>query len=133
MINLKLDSLAPADLAPYFSGQSPVVIAGSGISAWEPTTLPTGQDFSTGVRDALFSTPGHLSIPPVDMALLQGFLEDVPFEMIMERCPDHDIIRQLFSELYSGDEVNEIHEAIGDLARAGTIHSIITTNYAIWD
>ena len=129
MISHKLDSLAPADLAPYFSGRAPVVIAGSGISAWEPTILPTGQDFAAGVRDALFSTPGHLPIAPADMSLLQRFFEDLPFEMIMERCPDQAVIRQLLSQLYSRDEVNDIHQALGDLARAGRIHSIITTNY----
>jgi len=128
-ITINLDSLTSHDLSCYFAGSPPVVIIGSGISAFEPTRLPTGQDFSAGVRDALFETPGHPPITVTDRRLLDKLLSDVPFEMIMERCPDQSAILKFISELYSVDDSNEIHNAIGELVRNGAIYSVITTNY----
>lgn len=129
MVNLDLTSLTTAELDSHIGAGEIVVIAGSGISGWEPTTLPTGQDFSSGVRDALFLTPGHPVVAPNDITFLEDHLKNVPFEMIMERCPNQITIGQFLSDLYSGHSVNEVHKALGDLAKAGKIHSIITTNY----
>lgn len=129
MIDLQLSTITPLDLTTHIGNRGFVVIVGSGISGWEPSTLPTGQDFTAGVKDALFSTPGHPSISSNDIMFLKDHLDNIPFEMILERCPDQGRIGQLLSSLYSGHSVNEIHQALGDLARSGKIHSIITTNY----
>jgi hypothetical protein len=129
MINLQLDSLTSADLASYCGGTEVVVLAGSGISAWEPTTLPTGQDFAAGVQDALFLSPGHPPIPNEDMVFLKTLLDNLPFEMVMERCPDQDIIGLFLRDMYSGGAINEIHEALRRLVDLGHVHAIITTNY----
>ena len=95
MVNIDLTSLTAAELDSYIGAGEIVVIAGSGISGWEPTNLPTGQDFSSGVRDALFLTPGHPVIAHNDITFLEDHLKNVPFEMIMERCPNQITIGKL--------------------------------------
>jgi len=129
MITVYLNNLTQSELQRIFGETKPAIIVGAGISSWEPTTLPTGQEFSKGIREALFMTPGHPNISHDDWDFLEELLDNVPFEMIMERCPTQHTIGNLLAQLYSTDEANPVHNALCQLINQQTIHSIITTNY----
>ena len=104
-------------------------MVGAGISCWKPTTLPTGQDFTSGVNNSIFQHPNHPLINQNDWSKLENLLCDVPFELLMERCPDHAKIRQILANLFSSRNPNPIHDTLSQLVTSGMVHSIITTNY----
>ena len=124
-----LSSLSQSELLQILGQNSFVVLAGAGVSCWEPTTLPTGQDFTSGVNNSIFRDPSHPSISQNDWNKLEELLCDVPFELLMERCPSHDKIRPILANLFFSRNSNPIHDTLSQLATRGLIHSIITTNY----
>jgi len=124
-----LSSLFQSDLLQTLGQNSIVVLAGAGISCWEPTTLPTGQDFTAGVNNSIFRDPSYPSISQNDWNKLEELLCDVPFELLMERSPSQDKIRPILANLFFSRNPNAIHNALSQLATSGLIHSIITTNY----
>ena len=124
-----LSSLYQSELLQILGQNSFVVFAGAGVSCWEPTTLPTGQDFTSGVNNSIFRDPSHPSISQNDWNKLEELLCDVPFELLMERCPFHDKIRPILANLFFSRNPNPIHDTLSQFATSGLIHSIITTNY----
>ena len=128
--NLKnLSSLSQSELLQILGQNSVVVLVGAGISCWEPTKLPTGQDFTSVVNNSIFRDPIHPFINQNDWNKLEELLRDVPFELLMERCPSHDKIRSILANLFFSRKPNPIHDTLSQLVKSGLIHSIITTNY----
>lgn len=136
--------MSSADLAAIVGSDPLAILAGSGISIWKPTELPTGMQFTQGTFDALFRSPGMPSLAARDETFLEhwfmeGFaappavserrLPAIPFEVVMERCPRQDVLGPLVRELYDGDRANPVHDAVADLVASGRAASIITTNY----
>ena len=127
---LNLDTASPADLAHHLGKDRPTILVGSGISLWQPTNLPTGQDFTKGVLQAVFAPASGVPIfNPADQNLLDELLDSLPFEMLLERCPDQHKIGSLLATLYGATAPNPIHEALAAMAGNGAVQSIITTNY----
>lgn len=129
MDTVEIAGLTNNDFQSIFKRVAPVAIVGSGVSCWEPTQLPTGQGFSKGIWEALFAILGFNIITPLDWNQLYDLLCDVPFEILMERCPNQQAIGNILSQLYSANQPNPIHKALATLTQNRVIHSIITTNY----
>src|SRR5215216_3728527 len=106
---------------------APVVFAGSAISIWEPSSMPTGQEFTACLFDLLFDSSLHRS--PEEQQIIEKLFNEMPFEHVMEVCPDSKNAADLVLELYGKDLPNPIHEALGAALRDGSVHSLITTNY----
>jgi SIR2-like domain len=116
-------------------GGAPTVFVGSGISIWEPSDLPSGQDFTRAMFSVLFDDSLILSLP--EKALLEEifgkrwspYFSGMPFEHLMECCPSEVKANQLVNRLYNSRRPNPLHRALAKGLREGKIHSIITTNY----
>lgn len=129
-----LSTLCQTDVNILLDYGPAVAIVGSGVSAWEPTQVPTGQEFVKGIWEALFQTPSHTPISSADWDLLynsgqDSLLRDVPFEMVLDLCPDQTVLKSILSHIYSAGNPNPIHDALAKLVLQGMLHSIITTNY----
>lgn len=127
---LDLNTASSSDLRRLIGPTPPTLLLGSGISLWDPTNLPTGQDFTKGVLEAVFDPSiGAPITDPSDKTLLDDLLASLPFEMLLERCPDQNTIASLLSSLYGSTEPNDIHKALAVMADDGAIDCIVTTNY----
>lgn len=127
---IELHALTPHDLLHLFGGLRPTLLLGSGISRWEPSRLPTGQEFTRGVLDAVFDPDLGAPISDrEDREFLDLLLDAIPFEMLLERCPDYANISNVIASVYAAATPNPVHRAIAAMADAGGLHSIVTTNY----
>lgn len=134
-----LSAMSDADLAGVLQDDPVVALLGSGVSIWHPSGLPSGKQFTLGVYEALFESQGtDLAPGPSDQAWLRAWfeggdpligLDGMPFEVLMERCPRPDPLRDLVCRLYTAGGSNPVHGAIAQLASCKRIDSIITTNY----
>lgn len=131
-----LTTLGPDDLAALAGPDPIMLLVGSGLSIWSPSALPSGKDFTRGTYDALFRSPGHPPLPAADDQWLSDWfdgkhemLPPLPFEVIMERCPDHSAVGALLSALYGSDRFNALHDAVAKLFASRRVRGIVTTNY----
>ena len=106
----------------------PVALFGAGISLWAPSNLPTGNQFSRGIFSLLFRD--ELGIPiDRDPIILAKYFNELPLEVINERCPDSTGIEKLLRDIYDKYEPNPVHELAASLLVDGRIKSVVTTNY----
>lgn len=116
-------------------GGAPTVFVGSGVSIWEPSELPSGQDFTKAMFSVLFGNSPALS--PAERVLLEEVFgkrwsphfSGMPFEHLMECCPSEVKANALVNYLYDSRRPNPLHRALARGLKEGKIHSIITTNY----
>jgi hypothetical protein len=116
-------------------GGTPMVFVGSGVSIWEPSELPSGQDFTRAIFSALFADTPPLSF--AERALLEEVFgrkwsphfSGMPFEHLMECCPSEAKANALVNRLYDSRRPNPLHRALARALKEGKVHSIITTNY----
>lgn len=105
-----------------------VVFVGSAISSFAPTSVPTGRDTAEGlVRVILDLLP-----VPLDQRVLHSAhqrLQAIPFEQVLEACPDHQRLEVLVAESYGVSAPNTMHEALASGVQTGHIRALITTNY----
>lgn len=114
---------------------APTVFAGSGVSIWEPSELPSGQDFTKAMFSALFGD--FLASSAAERALLERVFgkewsphfSGMPFEHLMECCPSEAKANALVNRLYDSRRANPLHRALARALKEGKIHSVITTNY----
>jgi hypothetical protein len=114
---------------------APTVFAGSGLSIWEPSELPSGQDFTKAMFSVLFGD--FLASSAAERALLERVFgkewsphfSGMPFEHLMECCPSEAKANALVNRLYNSRSPNALHRALAKGLKQGKIHSIITTNY----
>jgi len=106
----------------------PVILAGSAISAWEPTCLPIGEAFTKGMFDLLFPSQ-FLENNSNLIEHLDNLWRKVPFEHLLERCPNHKKLTPLIKRTFAIDRFNPVHEAIAEASIGGKFQGIITTNY----
>lgn len=117
------------------SAKIPTVLVGSGVSLWQPTGLPSGQDFTRAMYSVLFRQ--ELELSAVEEKLLGKIFgliwskefSGMPFEHLMECCPSEAKANLLINKLYTARRPNAIHEALAKGLKNGLIHSVITTNY----
>lgn len=134
---LDLVSCGTADISRLFGPEPTVALVGSGVSIWSPTDLPSGQQFTSGVYDALFKSAAPALEAADEDWLRQWFvsgdvrldLSPLPFEVLLERSPNPEAVGRLIGELYSSSTANPVHTALAKLVTNGTVHSIVTTNY----
>ena len=113
----------------------PTVLVGSGVSLWQPTGLPSGQDFTRAMYSVLFKR--GLTLSAIEEKLLGKIFgliwskefSGMPFEHLMECCPSEEKANLLINRLYTARRPNAIHEALARGLKNGLIYSIITTNY----
>src|SRR5215216_4474931 len=55
--------------------------------------------------------------------IIEKLFNEMPFEHVMEVCPDSKNAADLVLELYGKDLPNPIHEALGAALRDGSVHS----------
>src|SRR4028118_751314 len=111
---------------------SPTVLVGSGISLWQPTGLPSGQNFTQAMYSILFDSQLELSI--IEKSLLEKIFgktwskefSGMPFEHLMECCPSENKANLLINYLYTFSRPNQIHRALAKGLKTGLIYSIIT-------
>jgi hypothetical protein len=132
-------SVSAGEHITWLKGEVPTVIAGSGVSIWEPTDLPSGQDFTKAVFSVLFSNVE--SDGEKWSAAEWGLLEKIfgkqwsarfsgmPFEHLMECCPSETKAATLISHIYDSRQPSPVHLSLAKALKGGKIHAIITPNY----
>jgi len=101
------------------------VLVGSGISSFKPTSLPTGMALGRAIAEQLAA--GCV----VDRALLVDVLAGTAFEHVMERCPDHRRVREVFSRRFAAVQPNPVHHALTRLVASGPVRHLVTPNYDV--
>lgn len=117
------------------ANDAPTVFVGSGVSIWEPSELPSGQDFTRAMFSVLFGDSPAAS--PAGRALLEEVFgrrwsphfSGMPFEHLTECCPSEVKASALVNRLYDSRRPNPLHRALARGLKEGKVHSIITTNY----
>ncbi|HEU0047882.1 MAG TPA: SIR2 family protein [Nitrososphaera sp.] len=97
------------------------LLVGSGISLWEPSNLPTGQQFSHALLAALFWDEADAQM--IELA------NKVPFENIMDLCPSDRKLEALVRQQYDVYRPNELHATLAKAIAEGYVESVVTTNY----
>lgn len=126
------DPKAKSIISKYLANH-PLILVGSAISAWEPTRLPVGEDFTKGMFNLLF--PSHFlgnndrNMVKELSESLYDLLVKVPFEHLLERCPNHKKLTPIIKRCFAIDRFNHIHEAIAEALIDEKFQGIITTNY----
>lgn len=110
-------------LREFAARRNAVLLAGSGVSIWNPTNVPAGQPVAKALAKML--------VPQADPSVgrLVSFVERNAFEHIFEKCPRHEAAREWIESEFMGEGPNPIHIAIAELVSLGAIEHIITTNY----
>jgi hypothetical protein len=121
-----LHQIDDSELNALFTGQKLVAIVGSGVSIWQPTNLPSGVAVGQSLFRVLFEQIPELVNHSTG---LESLFKQLPFENIMEACPENAVLRKLLKELYSTRRYNPIHELLAQLITTKTIDTAITTNY----
>ncbi len=128
MKKIKLDSVQGDIIISQLKANPPVVLCGSAVSGWEPTSLPTGSHFTEGMFSLLF--PHSCFVGNNELSVfVKKFFEKIPFEHLLERCPNQDKLRQILNRAFSIDRYNIIHKTLAERLVDGRISALITTNY----
>lgn len=122
---IQLDSDEGKLVVAELRAEELTVLVGSGISSFEPTSLPTGMALGKAIAQRLAA--GGAS----DRDLLAKILSETAFEHIMERCPGQERVREVLSRRFRDVVPNPVHEALARLAAAGVVRHLITPNYDV--
>ncbi len=128
MKEICLETPEAGHIIPQLLAEPLVILAGSAISGWEPTCLPVGMDFTKGMFDLLF--PSHFL--GNDLHLIEHLdilWKKVPFEHLLERCPNHQKLTPIIKRSFQIEKFNPVHEAISEAFIGGKFRGVITTNY----
>ena len=98
-----------------------VVIAGSYISIFAPTNLPSG----TMVCEELW----NMIFGPKFPEWLKRDFRRVPFEAVMQCYPHRTHLGSIVSRMFWRDLGNPIHTHLSESLEKGSIAAVITTNY----
>ncbi len=124
-----IDKISVDEAGGLIRSNTPLVLlVGSGVSGWEPTALPTGQQFTQGVLDLLLQEIDW-SKDDLDSHVAWKLLQGVPFEVLKDTFPDPLALQRLIARLFHTRKPNPVHEALAISTSNGDIESIITTNY----
>jgi hypothetical protein len=89
--------------------------------------MPSGQDFTASLYSLLFDASFRLSAE--ERPIIQELFNEMPFEHILEVCPNPRAAGDLLVELYGRNAPNAFHNALAAGLRDGKIASLVTTNY----
>lgn len=101
----------------------PVVFAGSYISSYLPTDLPTGQSFSQALYEYIFGESRY------DNPFLFDLYGEIPFEALMENCPDKGKALQVLMDLFNTEQANPVHKLLAEGLKSNEFAALITPNY----
>src|SRR5574337_1404852 len=73
-----------------------VLLAGSAISLWAPTSIPTGKALTGGVARLLAEQAGM----PAKTDQIAEYITSTPFEYINNQCPRTDILAKVLPSLF---------------------------------
>jgi hypothetical protein len=124
---IKVEDITPA----FFDSEikRPIVaFLGSGVSIWEPTNLPTGKAFGSAIFRALFHESGKVNDSLGDKALEELFSR-IPFEIVMEQCPEPHILTELLIDIFNVTEYNDVHRLFAEALVNDCVAAVVTTNY----
>ncbi len=102
-----------------------VALLGSGVSIWEPSNLPNGQQ----VTNDLAAIIANSTVSP--KRTVTDLIRRSPFEHIMARYPKRWVLTEILSGAYYPTDPNLLHEAFAHLLNDGIVDHIITTNYDV--
>ena len=105
-------------------GDKKVLLFGSGISIWEPSTIASGQTVSNTLLSYLF---GKSTIEGWRSSKYHKWYDDLPFEHINDCCPID--LSTFYSKLFNTAIPNYFHKEIVNLAESGQVKALLTTNY----
>lgn len=123
----EIGSAGATQLIQSFEAEPPVAFVGSGISIWEPSAMPTGQDFTASLFSLLFDQ--RFEMEAKELPIIKQLFNEMPFEHILEVCPKPEAAAALILDLYGKETPNLLHEALARSLRQGKISSLVTTNY----
>ena len=90
-----------------------VILFGSAISWYKPTCLITGQYFTNELFNLLFPKSIFKSDDKLK-ELLKDFFSHVPFEHLLERCPNQYKLKKIIKEYFLVDRFNILHKILAD-------------------
>ncbi|MCK4533253.1 SIR2 family protein [bacterium] len=105
-----------------------VIFTGSTISSWEPTCLFSGRQFTDEMFKFLFPL-NFVDNNSKERDILEKLFKKVPFEHLLERYPNRNILTSVFTKIFSLKEYNPLHKVLGQALIEGEIKALITTNY----
>lgn len=118
----------------FFPKSDCAILVGSGISDWGDLGLPSGQRVVDELVNRLITPEGLIS--NYNQATLSNkifeldkFVNNTPFELLLNGHPDHQRLRELFSKIYRTKESNIVHESIAEQVKLGVISFIVSANY----
>ncbi len=123
-----LKDLTDNDLREIIPESEVIALLGAGISLWDPTNLPTGGQFTEAIYRSIFQDDCGRPVVSDDY-LLRSLYQNLPFEIINERCPEEESILELLGNIFAIYRPNPIHELFAELMKSKVIQSIITPNY----
>jgi hypothetical protein len=110
-------SLVPAEIES-FVGSGPLIFAGSFISVYAPTDLPTGQSFGQALYEYIFGESKDAN------PFLYQIYQEVPFEALMENCPNKSNALSVLTNLFATGHYNEVHRVLADrLKKKGVVRA----------
>jgi len=101
--------------------RQPVLLLGSFISTYAPTSLPSGIAVCEGLWRLLFGKRWP--------DWFEADFWRVPFESLMQCYPDRTSVPHVVRGLFAAHTPNPLHRATADGLANGALSSIITTNY----
>lgn len=101
-----------------------VLLFGSAISIWEPSTIANGQTVSNVLLKFLF---GESTISHWRSLKCHEWYSDLPFEHINDCCPID--LSKFYSKLFNTSIPNYFHKEIVNWACNGQVKALLTTNY----
>ena len=125
---MSIDSFSNEDFVKLKGELALTAFLGSAISIWEPTNLPTGKAFTKALFNALFFDDEGKLDDPLGLEL-ETLFEKIPFENVMEKCPDPNTLISLLKRIFNVSTYNNIHSLLVQTLIDEKIHSLITTNY----
>ncbi len=108
-------------------GEDYVFLVGSGISIWEPSGLPSGQNITKYILDEIVHKNSGLN--QKQREIIEEWFWDLPFEVVLQRCLEGDKILDWIYSIYSNSKPNSIHKSITNLSNQSKTKFIATTNY----
>ena len=102
----------------------PVVLIGSGISLFHPTSLMSGIGFCEKLYAYIFFEDEFK-----EAKWLEEEIVNIPFEAFMECFPHKEKLPQLISKMFLKEAYNVFHELFAQNLLNGNFQSIITPNY----
>src|ERR1041385_7516664 len=116
----EIGSAGATELIQSLLDEPPVAFVGSGISLWEPSRMPTGQDFTASLFSLLFDS--CFSMQADEQSIIRKLFNEMPLEHILEVCPDPAAAADLIFDLYGKNTPNPIHQAFAKALRASKIN-----------